>query len=92
MKNVIPFNYKNNTVNKRVVYIFLFFNRKRALLLNRAYELLGTMETRYAKKLIEEAKEQGWISNTWENYDGGSRPKGYPKKCDVAFWTEVKST
>lgn len=76
---------------KSSIYIILFFERRRTLLLSRNYSVLGTMETRYAKKILEEAKENNWVAQNWENYDGGDRPEGYPKKCDTAHWIEIKS-
>jgi CRISPR/Cas system-associated protein Csx1 len=84
--NKIPFNRDNLVEN--AVYMILFYERKRALLLRKNLTVICTMETRKAKQLIEEAKEKKWITQV----SGAIKMvkyENYPKACDEAFWIEV---
>lgn len=73
------------------VYMILFFTLKRAVLLRKDYTVISTMETRKAKKLLEEAQEVGWVTVMLKDCELGDRPPNYPKKADIIYWIEVKS-
>ena len=92
MKACVPFNNKGaNPSYPKVVYLILFFPRRRAILLRRDYSVIQTMETRYARKLLSEAQEQGWVREHWKNYSGGGRPESYPEEAEIAYWIDVSS-
>ena len=90
MKNCLPFRFLDSTIrHPRIIYVIMFFDRKRALLYARKYDLLGQMETRYAKKRLKEAQERKWVGESWENYGLPVRPEGYPDKCEIAYWIDA---
>ena len=86
MKNCAPFG--SNIELARTVYVIMIVERKAALLFTRKYEYLGQMETRYAKKLIKEAYDLDWESETWKNYGIPGKFEGYPDACKVAYWID----
>ena len=82
-----PFDYSDPKPN--AVYMILFFEGKRSLLLKKDLSVLCTLETRKAKQLLEESIIEGWNSQTFMNSSLGSRSEGYPKLCNSLFYIEL---
>lgn len=92
MKNKIPFGLIENSDPRLTVYVIAIFrfNKKQALLVNRNLDIISHMETRYAQKLVDEAKENGWISVEMEDTKYGPRDSNYPEIADYVCWVEIK--
>lgn len=92
LKNKIPYGLIENSDPRLTVYtIAIFrFNKKQALLVNKNLDIICHMETRYAQKLIDEAKENDWITVEMEDTKHGPRDSNYPEIADYVCWVEIK--
>ncbi len=84
-----PYDIKNHDLT--AVYAVGFFDLKRALLFNKEYKVLTTMETRKARQLVQEAQEAGFCVTKLENSKLGDRPETHPKLCNLMYFTEIIS-
>lgn len=95
----LPFHWKklnkkpfvSNGQVENNVYMILFFDLKRAVLLRKDYTVICTIETRKARLLLEEAQIKKWVNVIIKDCELGDRPPNYPKKSDITYWIEVKN-
>jgi hypothetical protein len=87
--NKVP--WSPTEINPNAVYMILFFKLRRALILRKDYSVICTMETRKAKQLLSEAKEQGWVGVELPDCKLGDRAVDYPKRADFGYWVEVQT-
>ena len=83
--NFVP--WKSNQENpNNAVYIILFFEKHRALLLRKDLTIYRDFETRKVKKLLTCSNIK--VTTKLNYVSLGERPINYPKEATVGFWID----
>jgi hypothetical protein len=91
-EQLITKNYIPKFDQFQVIYGLLFFIRRRSLLIDRNWNLIGTIETRNAKNLYTEALDLGWVKEHREKYKIPFHFQDYPSFCEDVFLIEVMAS
>jgi len=84
LRSKYPYGMFEDSPEYITIYGFMVFDNHRTVLFNKKYNRIGTMERRYAKLLIEEAREKMWINNLWINYKNIVKvDEHYPSQCPL---------
>ena len=91
-KGKYPYGLFTNSPLNLTIYTFMIFDYNRTILLNKSFNNIGSMERRYAKLLLEEAKEKSWINNIYVNYKNiVELDEYYPIQCPLTVFVDAST-
>ena len=83
--------YIPNFANFPTIYGFLFFDKKRTIIINRNWDKIGSMDTRNSKFLVNEAIDSDWIKEIREKYKLPWNEPFYPDIIEKVILIEVSN-